>query len=104
MNLARGGIQALKGCPMTCNSVPHDVVHEWDECRGGNKAARHARHRGNFLPRGGLPREMPREIGAPKGRPAPRRGACAPKKQAASVEIFFDPFLTLFGAPRRGAP
>ena len=54
-----------------------------------------------FYPGGGLPREMPREIGAPKGR---RRGARAPKKQAASVEFFLNPFLTLFGAPRRGAP
>ena len=42
-----------------------------------------------FYPPGGLPREMPRGIGAPKGRPAPRRGARAPKKQAASVENFF---------------
>ena len=48
------------------------------------------------MPPTGLPREMP-EMGAPKGRPHTQ-------KTGRQRGILFEPFLTLFGAPRRCAP
>ena len=47
---------------------------------------------------------MPGQMGAPKGAPRPGGAPRAPKSRPPAWKIFFNPFLTVFGAPRRGAP